>query len=133
MSELPVEYRRFRLNTRGFRLQAEGLSHSASAPETTSIISRVIAAWRTLFNARGAPPPRAAARLASLARRSRRRYSLLQRFSARDDLDDFSGDRRLAHFIHVQRQLIDHLRRVARRRVHRRHLRGEERGVRFEQ
>ena len=30
-------------------------------------------------------------------------------------------------------RLRDHVRRVLRRRVHRRHLRGEERGVRFEQ
>ena len=38
-------------NTRGFRLQAEDLlrSYSASAPDTTSMISRVIAACRTLF------------------------------------------------------------------------------------
>jgi hypothetical protein len=36
--------------------------YSASAPLTTSMISRVIAACRTLFSARGAPPPRALAR-----------------------------------------------------------------------
>ena len=34
---------------------------------------------------------------------------LLQRLRARHDFDDLARDRRLAHLVHVQRQLVDHL------------------------
>src|SRR5688500_1060767 len=62
-----------------------------------------------------------------------RSRAALQRLRARYDLDDFPRDRRLPHLVHVKRQALDHLSRIARRRIHRRHLRGVESGVRFEQ
>ena len=76
----------FRLQLSQLRSEAGSCScssYNACAPDTTSMISRVIAAWRTLFM-----------------------YSV---------------------------RLLDHLAGVARRGVHRRHLRGVERGVRLEQ
>ena len=57
----------------------------------------------------------------------------LKRFRARHDLDDLSGDRGLTDLVHVERQMLQHVRRIARRGVHRGHLRGIERRVRFEQ
>src|SRR4029079_1166241 len=57
----------------------------------------------------------------------------LSRRRARDDLDDLARDCRLTDLVHVERQVLDHVRRVPRRRVHRRHLCREERRVRLEQ
>src|SRR3954467_12699211 len=56
----------------------------------------------------------------------------LQRLRARNHFNDLTRDRGLPHLVHVQRQLLDHLARVARGGVHRRHLRGVEGGVRLE-
>src|SRR4051812_20690340 len=50
----------------------------------------------------------------------------LDGFGAGDDLDEFLGDRRLPRAVHLQRQLLDHVARVARGAVHRRHLRAVE-------
>ena len=56
-----------------------------------------------------------------------------ERLRARNDFDDLARDRRLPDLVHVQRQARDHVGRVLGRRVHRGHLRGEERRVRLEQ
>src|SRR5438270_8163410 len=48
------------------------------------------------------------------------------------DLDDLFGDLRLAHAVHREREGVDHVRRVAGRRIHRRHLRRIECGPRFQ-
>src|SRR5487761_2726826 len=47
--------------------------------------------------------------------------SLLERRCAGNDLDDFLGDGRLAHAIHVERERVDHVRGVVGCRIHRRH------------
>src|SRR5690606_31034817 len=48
--------------------------------------------------------------------------SRLERLGARDDLDQFLGDLRLALAVVGDRQLVDHVAGIARRIVHRRHL-----------
>ena len=54
-------------------------------------------------------------------------------FGARDDFDQFLGDLRLTRAVVDQRLLADHFTGVARRVVHRAHLRAVERGVVLEQ
>src|SRR5919199_5343498 len=55
-------------------------------------------------------------------------FTLSQRRRAGYDLDDLARDARLADAIHVERQGLDQLARVLRRRVHRRHARALLRG-----
>src|SRR5437879_355829 len=57
----------------------------------------------------------------------------LECFSARDDLDQFLGDHRLARAIVDQRLLADHVAGIARRVVHRAHLGAVERRVVLQQ
>src|SRR3954471_21124429 len=57
----------------------------------------------------------------------------LQRSRAGYHFDDLARDRRLSNLVHVERQLLDHVRRVARGGIHRGHLRGVERGVGIEE
>ncbi len=52
-----------------------------------------------------------------------RRCACLERFRARDDFDELFGDLRLALAVILDRQLVDHVARVARRAVHRGHPR----------
>src|SRR5438552_7726929 len=59
--------------------------------------------------------------------------SKLKRLGAGDDLDQLLGDHRLARAVVGQRLLADHFAGVARRVVHRAHLRAVERGVVLEQ
>src|SRR5215212_3886573 len=57
----------------------------------------------------------------------------LERFGARDDFDELGGDHRLALAVVLDRQPVDHVAGVARRIVHRRHLRTVESGLVLEQ
>src|SRR5690606_5113759 len=61
------------------------------------------------------------------------RFRPLADLGARNDLDDLARDRGLPDLVHLEGQRFHHLARVARRRIHRRHLRGKERGIRLEQ
>ena len=57
----------------------------------------------------------------------------LERFGARDDLNEFGGDDGLALAVVLDRQAVDHVTGVAGRIVHRGHLRAVEAGLIFEQ
>src|SRR3954451_1290352 len=61
------------------------------------------------------------------------RVSSSQRLGAGDDLDQLLGDHRLARAVVGERLLADHFAGVARRVVHRAHLRAVERGVVFQE
>ena len=58
---------------------------------------------------------------------------LLRGGRAADHFDNFLGDAGLAHAVHVQRQLVDHVAGVGSGRVHRGHARGMLGGGRFQQ
>ena len=61
----------------------------------------------------------------SVAFRHRIHGLLLQRFRARDDFDQFLGDHRLTRAVVLQRQLVDHVARIARGGIHGAHFGAE--------
>ncbi len=71
---------------------------------------------------RGPTPARSRSATSRLARAAGAIH--LQCLSSGNHFDDFPCYSRLSDLVHVQRQLIDHLRRVAGRGIHRRHARG---------
>src|SRR5579862_7937919 len=58
---------------------------------------------------------------------------LAQSRRAADDFNNLARDAGLPHTVHIQRELVDHFVRVGRRRVHRRHARGQLRRRGFQQ
>src|SRR6266536_3360702 len=93
---------------------------STTAPMTWVIFPVALAMWSSL-------PFRVS------SRRFPEQRHRLECFSARDDLDQFLGDHRLARAIVDQRLLADHVAGIARRVVHRAHLGAVERRVVLEQ
>src|ERR1700736_1384962 len=79
------------------------------------------------------PPPERGKSPAEARRAKAWRAGSSQCFRARDDLDQFLGDHRLARAVVRQRLLANHFAGVAGGIVHRAHLRAVERRVVFEQ